>query len=145
MFSPPPPPSFAISFSSVFVPKACGIVTEYANGSGGVKVLTGSLTTRFASSSRPKAIVPGRAGVGDGVGAGVSVGAAADGSADGEAVGEGVGSPPATGSVGLRPEMKRPMTTAPRIVPITAAIEMSEVVSVGNRPVGTTRVWPCRS
>ena len=41
--------------------------------------------------------------------------------------------------------MNRPMRTAAKIVPITAPIEMSDVWSVGNGPVGATRASPCRS
>ena len=105
-----------------------GPETEYANATGGVNVSTGSTTCRFASSASPKASVPGSAGVGDGSRRGrIDVGGAVDGSAVADGVAVGVGAPsPTVGSVGFRLEMKRPSRTAARMVPITAAIEMSE-------------------
>ena len=78
--------------------------------------------------------------MGEGVGSGVSLGGAVVASAVGDGVAVGVGAPsPTIGSVELRLDRKMPKTTAPRMTPITAAIEIREFVSVGMRPVGTTR------
>src|ERR671925_1941777 len=100
----------------------------------------------------PKAMVPGRAGVGAGVAVAAGAETAggiepeADGSGTIVAVAVGVACPPIrVGSVGLRLAIKRPMSIAPMIVAMTAPIEISEPGSVGTLPSGTVLAKPCRN
>jgi hypothetical protein len=63
------------------------------------------------------------------VGAGVSLGTGStlgSGVASSDGLGDGVARP-TVGSVGFKPEMKRPRMTATRIVPITAPMEIRDV------------------
>ena len=119
----------------VATPNGSVVVIECANVMPGVKVSTGSTTCLLASSCVPKTSVPGSAGVGDGTGAtDVDADGATDaGASDGMAValGVGVGAAPTVGSIGFRLEMKSPSSSAAKMVPMTAASEMSDSRSVG--------------